>query len=159
VRMYRLRLYGIRRRYSVIDSIYSGSSISRRVEKNNAIRWMYGDSKELIKSKDFARRVCAPFRGGEGLDNILLNPRDGDTFTHVEVERDDVRLEFRNPWDPTYQHFAALFVSRGHEEYEKVLESCPETVRALAPAIKDVRNNISCGAGATVYVSPRKYLS
>lgn len=110
---------------------------------------------QLIKSIDFAKKVCAPFRAGDGLENILLNPNDDDTFTHVEVNREDVRLEFRNPWDPTYQYFASLFVARGNrEEYEKVWKSSPENVRALAPAIKDVRNSISNGAGATVYVSP-----
>ena len=118
-------------------------------------RWCTGkdrSGKELIKSKDFARRVCAPFTPGEGLDNILLNPKDDDTFTHVEVDRNHVRLEFRDPWDPTYQHFAALFVARGHDEYDKVYEMCPEIVRTLSSSIKDVRNSIHCGAGATVYV-------
>ena len=94
----------------------------------------------------------APFRGGEGLDNILLNPNQDDTFTHVEVDRNHVRLEFKNPWDETYQHFAALFVARGHEEYDKVYERSPDIVRKFSSSIKDVRNSIHCGAGATVYV-------
>ena len=86
------------------------------------------------------------------MDNILLNPNQDDTFTHVEVDRNHVRLEFKNPWDETYQHFAALFVARGHEEYDKVYERSPDIVRKFSSSIKDVRNSIHCGAGATVYV-------
>ena len=54
------------------------------------------------------------------------NPNQDDTFTHVEVDRNHVRLEFKNPWDETYQHFANLFVARGHEEYDKVYERSPD---------------------------------
>ena len=50
------------------------------------------------------------------------------------------------------QHFANLFVARGHEEYDKVYERSPDIVRKFSSSIKDVRNSIHCGAGATVYV-------
>jgi len=130
----------------------------------------------FLSRVDFEDRICNPHE--PGLENIILNPVENDTLSHIEIDPKTVRIEFKDVNDALYRQFVGVFLRKqtsndgdGREIEAKLRgnvsgssitdqmgslnddsELHPSVLR-LAHAIKDVRNNTFCGAGATVYVT------
>jgi len=142
-------------------------------------------------AQSFLHWLQTPFK--PGMDhNVLLNPNTQESFTHIELERETVRLEFATTKDPIFQQYVQHF-TRSNEtrslEYrlgydfggDDLVSANPglndevqiltshdkcggaganaspsatnlEIVDVFLPAIKDIRNNTFCGAGATVFI-------
>ncbi|GAB5357592.1 hypothetical protein AAMO2058_000387500 [Amorphochlora amoebiformis] len=91
-------------------------------------------------------------------DNIILNPDDDSKFKYIEINKEDIRLEFEDTESPVYQFYTSHWTERAESMYEMEYTSermlavvrRGEGVKDLRETIKDVRNNTFCGAGASV---------
>ena len=83
-----------------------------------------------------------PYAPHSATANILLNADRNSRFTHAELTKAHVRLEFSDASSPTYQALALTYLGVSEEGGDS-------RVRKM---ITDVRNHASMGAGCTVWL-------
>ena len=83
-----------------------------------------------------------PYAPHSATANILLNADRNSRFTHAELTKAHVRLEFSDASSPTYQALALTYLGVSEEGGDS-------RVRKM---ITDVKNHASMGAGCTVWL-------
>jgi len=120
-------------------------------QRSSASVAVFQDSVTVF-SDDFVGRLAEPHVPGG--HNIILNPSGpNDTFSHIELERECLRLEFTDVRNETYREFASLFLE---SEAKESSSNSGESNSLLRHCIKDIKNNTFCGAGATVLLHRNK---
>eukprot|EP00467_Chlorarachnion_reptans_P017041 CAMPEP_0114512336 /NCGR_PEP_ID=MMETSP0109-20121206/14919_1 /TAXON_ID=29199 /ORGANISM="Chlorarachnion reptans, Strain CCCM449" /LENGTH=183 /DNA_ID=CAMNT_0001692009 /DNA_START=197 /DNA_END=748 /DNA_ORIENTATION=+ len=123
-------------RLSTLPSLTNSSSLSSEIGKL---------SQTGLAS--LASTILAPYSPG-AKDNIILNDDEDSNFKYIELNKNEIRLEFEDTSSPVYQFYTQHWTERSESgTIEPIVDKHSHDLRDV---VTDIRNNTFCGAGATV---------